>query len=78
MAKGKNDGENESKDSEEVRDLKRRLAFAEDNWREYKSLLHAALIALEDAKKVIEEGQKRIAELQSEGKLKPRVAKKKG
>jgi hypothetical protein len=26
----------EPKDSEEVRVLKKRLAFAEDNWREYK------------------------------------------
>ena len=68
----------ESKDSEEVRDLKKRLAFAEHNWHEYKGLLHGALIALEDAKKVIEDGQKSIAELESRSEPKPRVAKKKG
>ena len=67
----------ESKDSEEVRDLKKKLAFAEQNWREYKGLLHGALIALEDAKTVIEDGQKRIAELESEDKPKPSVARKK-
>jgi hypothetical protein len=68
----------ESKDSEEVRDLKKRLAFAEDNWREYKGLLQGALIALEDAKKVIEDGQKGIAELESRDEPKARVTKKKG
>ena len=68
----------ESKDSPEVQELKKKLAFAERNWHEYKGLLHGALIALEDAKKVIEDGQKSIAELESRSEPKPRVAKKKG
>jgi hypothetical protein len=66
----------ESKDTPEVQELKRRLAFAEDNWREYKGLLHGALIALEDAKRVIEDGQRRIAELEARSKPKPRSNKK--
>lgn len=74
MPKGKNDND---LDSEEVRELKKRLAFAEENWKEYKGLLHGALIALEDAKKVIEDGQKRIAELESR-ENKPGAGKKKG
>jgi hypothetical protein len=68
----------ESKDSPEVQELKKKLAFAEHNWHEYKGLLHGTLIALEDAKKVIEDGQKSIAELESRSEPKPRVGKKKG
>lgn len=77
-ASRKRAAEFESEDSEEVRDLKKRLAFAEENWREYKGLLHGALIALEDAKRVIEDGQKRIAALEPKDKPTPLVTKKKG
>ena len=68
----------ESKDSPEVQELKKKLAFAEANWHEYKSLLHGALIALEDAKAVIEDGTKRIAEIEAKNKPKPRAGKNKG